>query len=242
MPPPSSRQLHIPPNVSTNLKPMNRSIFAILLVLISCQSQVTKTNEDTKSVISEEISLTPINKNYLNWIDGFPKNIKAYRDQFYTYDNGSFNCSIIDQFYSDFGTNLNTENLVPFDSVMTKNLFGCNESEYGPFKYGYLYSIEKPFMNFYPITVIYYFGVDDRPVLLVLFDSTGIYINSIEVANSYGEGGGCLSSRFINDSTLLRNYEWNEYEIDSLGNDQIGTAYSSEHLIMKKDGTFIVEK
>jgi hypothetical protein len=125
---------------------------------------------------------------------------------------------------------------------MTKSLFGLHESKYGPFTYGYLYSIEKPFMNFYPITVIYYFGVDDRPVLLVLFDSIGQFVNSIEVANSYGEGGGCLSSRFINDSTILRDYEWNEYEPDSLGYDQIGTAYSSEQLIIRKNGTYIVEK
>jgi hypothetical protein len=221
---------------------MIRAILAIFLVLISCQSQVTKTNKDPEPVVTPEITLTPLNKNHLNWIDDFPKNIKAYRSQFYTYDVGSFNCSIIDQFYSDFGTKLNTKNLVPFDSVMTKSLFGLHESEYGPFTYGYLYSIEKPFMDFYPITVIYSFGVDDRPVLLVLFDSIGRFVNSIEVANSYGEGGGCLSSRFINDSTILRDYEWNEYELDSLGYNQVGTAYSSEQLIIRKNGTFIVEK
>ncbi len=221
---------------------MKRALLALFLVLLSCQSQVTKNDKVTKSGISEEISLTPLNKNAFNWINEFPENVKTYMDKFYTKDIGSFNCSIIDQFYSDYGTKLNTNNLVPFDSVMIKSLFGNNESEYGPFLYGYLYSIEKPFMDFYPITVIYYFGVDDRPVLLVLFDSNGLFVNSIEVANSYGEGGGCLSSRFINDSTLLREYEWNEYELDSLGNEQMGTAYSSERLIIKKNGTYIIEK
>ena len=221
---------------------MIRTLIVFSLALIACQSQVSNTNKNPEPSKPEKISAIQINEKQLDWIDEFPMNIKEIRDKFYAYDVGSFNCSIIDQFYSNFGTKLNSTKLTPIDSMMNNNLFGNYESDYGTLSSGYLYSIERPFMNFYPITVINYFGVVDRPVLLVLFNSNGQLVTSIEVANSYGEGGGCLSSSFVNDSTLLRNYEWNEYEIDSLGNDHFEYDSSSELLIIKTNGTYLIQK
>ena len=122
------------------------------------------------------------------------------------------------------------------DAINSRKLFGNSKTGYGIYKNPYLYSIERPIMDFFPITVIQMFGVAERPLILVLYDEKGKYINAIEVADFYGETGGCLNSFFINDSTLIREYEWLEPD----DKDEIATTYRKEKVIIHKNGTYTV--
>ncbi len=124
--------------------------------------------------------------------------------------------------------------LFELDSVSYKKIFGNHKTEYSNFSNAYLYSIEKPKMGFYPITVIQMFGVAESPMMLVLFDKEGNYINAIEVADAYGEEGGCLNSYFVNDSTLVRQYEWNEYDEDYTN--IIATRQKTDTIVIHKNG------
>jgi hypothetical protein len=117
------------------------------------------------------------------------------------------------------------------------SLFGNANSNLINFHNSFLYSIEKPFMHFFPITVIS-FGVVKRPLILVMFDSVGNYVNSIEVADSYGEEGGCLYSAFINDSVMTQMYSWDGIVEDSLGNNKRESIFRKQNVIFKEDGTY----
>lgn len=225
-----------------------RLLFVLMVFLISCSSKTT--NQTDNSVLVDdtliEKKLTEENTNNESWFDNFPDNLKQLENSFVKKDIKSYNCQIINQYYTYFNARerLNTKGLVQIDSLTCKELFGDTESEYGNFCSSYFYSIEKPIMNFFPITLFQMFGVVERPLMLVLFDSNGKYINSIEVADSYGETGGCLSSEFINDSTLIRNFKWTDHAgIDSLGRDIFETTTRKEMVIFDRTGNYrIIEE
>jgi len=196
---------------------------------------VKKTEKITDSIASLN---NPTNKSK-KFYDSYPEVLKKFENKYFKIGIGSFNCSDIKQFYDNEGK-LNTESLFKIDSIVSNKLFGNNKSEdYGTYTGSYLYSLEKPILNFYPITVIRMFGVAESPILLVLFDKNGKYINSIEVAGIYGEIGGCMNSFFINDSTLVR-----EYKLDNLDeNENYYTTKDEDKVIIHKNGTFtVIEK
>ena len=97
-------------------------------------------------------------------------------------------------------------------------------------------------MGFYPIIVIQYFGVVERPLMLVLFDSNGDFVNAVKLADSYGETGGWMKSRFINDSTIIQDFKHDEFGLDSLGNDVFESTYSSGKVVIQNDGKITAEE
>lgn len=140
----------------------------------------------------------------------------TYWDAFVEENLSDYDCESIDQYYEEYGTKLNTSHLAQIDSVTCGRLFGLYKNRHGYFCYCYFYSKDQPINGFYPITVIQQFGVVDRPLVMVLFDESGELRNSVEVANAYGELGGCLSSQRINDSTLIQELSIPEFWIDSV--------------------------
>ncbi len=155
----------------------------------------------------------------------------------------SYECDIIDQYYEDYGTKLNTSGLVQIDSVSCVRLFNQYQNQFGGFCYSYFYSIDQPVNGFFPITVIQDFGVAERPLIMVLFNESGDIVNSIEVADSYGETGGCLSSQRINDSTLIQQGSYPDFGIDEVtGEDVWETEYVKTQITIRSTGEIIEEE
>lgn len=196
----------------------------------------TKNNKIESKVDNQEKTKNIVKDTY----NSYPETLTKLEDKYYKIDLGSFDCAEISQFYNYLGK-LDTKGLFEIDSITGKELFGDNNSEsYGSFSGSYLYSLEQPILSFYPITVIQWFGVVERPMMLVLFDKNGKYVNAIEVADAYGEEGGCLNSYFVNDSTLIRKYEWDNF--DENYEDIVSTEVSTERVVIHKDGSFSVYK
>ena len=216
----------------------SRSIFVIVLLLLFDSCNLKNRNEKYTNNIIVQVE-EPAVKNQYAWIDSFPQKIKSLRDSFYCYDLGkNFRCALIDDFFSNFGTRVVTTGLTKIDSTLSKLFFENSISENDVLRSSYLYSIERPFMDFYPITVINPNPVVERPLTLILFDHNGKYLNSIEVADSYGETGGCLESSFINDSVMVQKFRWDEYDIDSLGNDVFTSSFHTQKVVFNRNGTY----
>jgi hypothetical protein len=214
-----------------------------MVFLFSCspkkENRSDSSNQKSATIVEKELAVEKVDSE--SWIDSFPENIKKLKDSFTGNTSQSFSCGIINKYLVLHGTRerLETKDLVQIDSLTCNNLFGDHESLYGNFCSSYFYSIEKPFLGFYPVTVIQGFGVDERPLMLVLFDSNGKFINSIEVADSYGEAGGCLSSKFVNDSTLIRKFKWDELVgVDSLGVGIMETTTKLDTVIFDRTGKY----
>ena len=77
--------------------------------------------------------------------------------------------------------------------------------------------------------------------MLVLFDSNGKYVNSVGIADSYGQAGGWTKSRFTSDSTLLQHFKYDYYGIDSLGNDIYESTYRHGTVVIHTSGEITVE-
>jgi len=217
------------------------SVLLIFLLFASCHNRPGN-NESIaikKAVMIENSQV--VEKVTDEWVNSFPNNIRKIKSQFKRMNVSKYNCSIIDEFYSDYGTKVDTKDLIQLDSITFSELFGSASKDLEDYCESYLYSIERPFLGLYPITLIKYFGVVERPLMLVLFDSNGKYLNSIEIADSYGETGGCLSSKFSNDSTMIQEFEWYDYGVDSIGNDVWETTYQTQTVIFKRNGEFEIK-
>ena len=218
-------------------------ISLVIILSISCNLKNTHERNLDKMAgakVQDEKSTT---ENQHDWIDSFPSKIKSLRDSFYHFELGrTFLCEFIDEFFFDNGRKVITNGLIPIDSTLCETLFGNVNTkqniDINILCCAFLYSIERPFMGFYPITTINPLGVVDRPLTLILFDANGNFLNSIEVANSYGEVGGCLESSFVNDSTMIQKFRWDEYNEDNLGNGGIESSYHTQKVIFKRNGTY----
>ena len=216
---------------------------------MSCnlKNRDVKYANDTVSITKVRIDETI--ENQYNWIDSFPEKIRLLRDSFYRYDlKKDFHCAFIDEFFYDMGTRVVTTELIPIDSTICKILFENDFSVLDTLGTPFLYSIERPFMSLYPITIINPNSVVERPLILVLFSHNGEYLNSIEVADSYGEGGGCLESRFINDSVMIQTFdngsiigEFENENIGELGVDYFEISYPRK-VTFRRDGTYEINK
>lgn len=175
--------------------------------------------------------------NQTNWPENIYNKIKGIENKFIKKNIRNFNCSDIAKYYFDNGTKINAEGLTQVDSNLCKQLFGSYRGEYCG---SYLFSIGRPIHKFYPITVIKYFGVTETPLIMVLFTEGGQIVNTLEVANLYGEGGECLNSEFINDSTLILTYQWNSFGIDTVTNKDVWESeFLSKQVIITQKGEFI---
>jgi len=235
------------------MKKIISGIFMLVFV-ISCNHKndngkvynITKSGGDTTFEKIDTINtVKQANKDSIKktdkFYDSYPEIIKQFADKFVKTDLGTYQCSEIEKYLN------NQDDLYVIDSIESQKIFGNNKSEnYGSFVGSSLFSIEKPILNFYPITVIQGFGVAERPMMLVLFDKNGKYVNAIEVADAYGEEGGCLSSYFVNDSLLIREYEWDEYgeipskEFDGEYIEIIKKTKVSEQMIIHNNGTVTI--
>jgi hypothetical protein len=122
-----------------------------------------------------------------------------------------YECDFIAQYISG---EKDRAQLAQVDSSICELLFG-DLSEFLKYRNYYLMSIEKPINRFYPITMASFNGVVDRPLQLLLFDSLGNFVNSLQVANAYGESGGCYWSKKYNDSTIMHENKVYEFGVDT---------------------------
>ena len=223
-----------------------RNVFILFSIfLFSCNIRDGRNNSANQSINSDQISNNQTNttlENPFDWIDSFPQKIKLLQKSFYRYGLNSYDCLLIDEFFYDSGTKVNMKDLVQIDTTLCHLLFENAISAHDIICNSYLYSIEKPFMGFYPITVINPLGVTERPLILILFDANGNYVNSIEVADSYGESGGCLKSYFLNDSVLKQEKRWDKYDIDSLDNDVFESSFKFQKVIFSRNGTYQIHE
>jgi hypothetical protein len=178
-----------------------------------------------------------------DWAPGAYSKIKGIEHLFVRSDSKQFDCSELEEFFENNGLIVNTSALTEVDTALCSMLFGDYQNDLGSLCGSFLFSVERKIHDFHPITVFQHFGVVDRPMVMVLCNSRGDIINTLEVANLYGEIGGCLSSEFINDSTLYQTFRWDEYGIDFLSNQEIWerlfllreTTISSVGRILEKD-------
>ena len=210
----------------------------ISVILLSCseKSELSEKVSEAKSIDSTETNAndltTQIKEEQLSWLTNFPDNIKSIENLFDKKDLKRFNCNEVERFIS-YSESPTKEILTEINSNINNVLFGDSSLNFEGF---YLYSIQKPIQSFFPITIINTNGAAERPMLLILFDSTGKYVNAIEVADKYGQIGGCMNSRFINDSTLLMDYTWDNYDEDTLGNENWYTTTDKRKSIIHKSG------
>lgn len=199
-------------------------------------SPSTASEEDENSkMISQEKALLK-----LDWPEELSSQFDSIARLCVRKNLNAYGCEMIEVYYANYGTQLNTSGLNQIDSLTCEKLFQGYQSSYGTFHESYFYSIDKPINGYYPLTMIQYFGVVDRPLMMVLFDSTGRVVNAIEVANSYGETGGCLSTERVNDSTLLQHAAWSEMGIDQeTGEDIFETTYAKTQLVISSSGKVI---
>ena len=220
----------------------NIILVCFLILPISCNLK----NRNDRNSNNIEITKVPIEESVTkkrpDWIDAFPQKIKSLRDSFYNYDlRPNFSSELIDKFVNS-GPRIITAGLTPIDSTIYKLLFEDAVSKQNIDKNifcgAFLYSIERPFMGFYPITIINPMGVVERPITLIIFDTNGNLLNSIAVADSFGEGGGYLESSFINDSTIIQKFRWEEWGVDSLGNYETESSFRTQKVIFNHSGTY----
>ena len=208
-------------------------IFIIILFVTGCHS-ANKINpkEDNSNEGSIVIEGTP---NYIKELESKFENI----EKFFPHKHlKKFDCSLLERY-----VNLNGYGLTKIDSLNCNNVFGSYQNEFGGFNHGYWFSFEGQIHDFYPITILQYIGVVERPLVMVLFDRHGDLINSFPVADFYGESGGCLSSEFLNDSTLVQSYEWHEIGYDAETNKDIKEIeYKTQHLTIMSSGEIEIKE
>ncbi|MCE4566376.1 hypothetical protein INQ51_18800 [Maribellus sp. CM-23] len=178
-------------------------------------------------------------------IEGAPNYFVALQNKFDSIEEffphqhfKKYDCSLLERY-----VNLDGYGLTAIDSLNCHKVFGSYQNEFGGFNQGYWFSFERQIHDFYPITVLQYIGIAERPLVMVLFDKHGDIVNSFPVADFYGESGGCLSSEFLNDSTLLQNYEWHEISYDAETNkDTIEIEYKTQHLTILSSGEIEIKE
>lgn len=208
-------------------------ILIITVFIVGCNSTNKKTQKPEKDLVdSFAIEGTP---NYIEKLEIKFENI----ERLFPYQHlKKFDCPLLERY-----VNLDGYGLTEIDSLNCKNVFGSYQNEFGGFDNGYWFSFEGQIHDLYPITVLQYIGVVERPLVMVLFDRHGNVINSFPVADFYGESGGCLSSEFLNDSTLEQNYEWHEIGYDAETNkDIIEIEYKTQHLTILSSGEIKIEE
>ncbi len=195
-----------------------------------------KSEEHISDSTSEIFSSVEKIEGTLDYISGLNDKFDKIEKYFIPEKLDSYDCSLIDKYFKKKNHELITK-LIKIDSINCEHIFGTYKNDFGDFCSGYWLSYVNQIHNFYPITVIQYYGVVERPIVLVLFDRHGNVVNSLEVAGLYGETGGCLSSKYLNDTTLIRNFEWNEFGVDSITGEELWeTEYSVQHATILSSG------
>ena len=212
-------------------------LYLIIFFLVSC-GQPSSTNDQASSPQTDTFGI--VGNNSLKWADSIYSKFSNFEHSFIKRDLREYSCSDLEPYFYDSGTKIKTDELTQVDTILCKRLFGNHKNEYGDFCGSYFFSIDRPIHNFYPITVIQGFGVAERPIVMVLFNNNGQIVNTLEVADKYGESGGCLSSKFINDSTLIQDFEWPEYGEDSVSGKEIWeTSYLTKQVTITSTGQLI---
>ncbi len=212
-------------------------IISLLIILLNAC-----TSSEKQSIVKLQTT-NENSSNNLGWPPEVYNKIKGIEHLFIKNNVKNFDCADIEKYYYDNGTKVNTEGLTQVNDTLNKRLFGNYSNDKGTFDRCYLFSIEKPINNFYPITVIQYFGVVERPIIMILYDNKGRIVNSIEVADFYGETGGCLKSKFINDTILIQNIRWDDYGLDTLTNQQIfESTFKEQEVTIKSNGEIIFKE
>ena len=212
---------------------MKHLAYIILFLLFSCTSRHDKSSRLSKTIDTANSESNEVSN---DWLNNYPDLLVGLMSSFYKLDLSEYSCEFISPIVADMEDDYKIEKLVQIDSLLANKIFEAKLPEIPYLLDSYLFSIEKPIQGFYPITIINPYGVVERPMILILFNSNGEYVNFIEVADLYGETGGCLSSKFINDSTMIRNYEWYEYVIDSLGNENDEIEYATQEVVISNNG------
>lgn len=207
-------------------------ILIITLITIGCNQSNEKSKIDNGFTDSINFEGTP---NYIEKLENKFKDV----EEFFPYQHlGKFDCSLIEEHIIQ-----DSLELTRIDSINCKKVFGDYKNDFGSFNNGYWISFEGHIHDFYPITVLQYIGVVERPLVMVLFDRHGKVINSFPVADFYGESGGCLTSEFSNDSTLVQSYEWYEFGIDPItGKETQSVEYRTQSLTIFSSGNIEISE
>lgn len=198
-------------------------IIIIFTLFIACTN-----NDDTEfywipnEVIFDVESENIPQEDYPEWIDSLPTNIKNLKSYFVEFDLEEYSTDVYLDIFSDMGTTINTSHLTKLDSTISSQLF-VQQDYKNEFSQSYLYSIEKPRLNFYFITVFRKLTEEEKALMLLLFNSEGKYLNALEVADFDGETSYYLTSKFVNDSTITQKAEhrltYEEYKIELKNNE-----------------------
>ena len=206
----------------------------LLMCVIGCLPQPeADSNPAEVSANNSSFVSVPVASPLKDWPEAVQQKLAFLAPHFLKRDLKGFDCQEIDQFFYDWGTKVNTDELYELKDEEKERLLAGNQQLFGT----YVYGTAVPVNGFYPL-VLLDFGVTENPLLLWLFDETGSFVHSIGVANAYGEGGGCMHSKRINDSTFLQYFSWDEVIIDPEGEeeDQFETTYMEQELIVHRDG------
>ena len=218
------------------------------------QNTISQNTISQDTVSQDTISQDTIHQTYvpsyiIRQTADYPDIIKKHLADFHTFNLTTYSCSYIGTFsYNNDDhnyTHTNINELKFFESIDSTHYTKCKtickaaeEEEILNLNDYYLLSVEKPILGYFPITIFDY-HVSETPMFLILFDKKGKFINGIEVANIYGEGEpGCLNSYFVNDSTLVREYSWDE--LDENENVIENASQRTEKLVIHKDGSFTI--
>jgi hypothetical protein len=218
-------------------------LFLLPVTIISCNQN--KTSEETSTSIiqhsSDSVTESHIAKAWTSdtygWPDKIFEKIKKYETSFIRQNLRSFDCSLLDPYFYDYGK-ITTKGLTEIDSIAANTLFGNYVIDGLRLDGGYFFSIERPIHNFYPITIIKGFGVEGIPLTMILFDENGTIVNTLDVMFMPLEGAsGCMKSRFVNDSTLVQHSEFAYYAgTDSAGNDLWNKSKSRREITIHSTG------
>ena len=214
------------------------------------QNTISQDTVSQNTISQDTIHQTYVPSDIIQQTADYPDIIKKHLADFHTFNLTTYSCSYIGTFsYNNDDhnyTHTNINELKVFESIDSIHYTKCKtickaaeeEEEILNLNDYYLLSVEKPILGYFPITIFDYY-VSETPMFLILFDKKGKFINGIEVANIYGEGEpGCLNSYFVNDSTLVREYSWDE--LDENENVIENAFQRTEKLVLHKDGSFTI--
>ena len=221
------------------MKVLNYWMLVLVLFLNGCGPNINEAEQKKmgdSNLLKVDVPEVDVSNGWSN--DAF-EHIRKIEPLFPLKNHQDFHCSLFSEYRDGNGTKVNTSDLHQVDSSMCLQLFDNYSNDFGYLCGGYLFSIEKSIHDFYPITLIQYFGSSESPLVMILFNSDGKVMNSLVVCSDY-HGEGCLNSSFKNDSTLIRTYEWSEITVGEENEEDIWeTTYMMEEVIITSSGKLL---
>ena len=212
---------------------MKKIIYITLIFICSCTTKSTSENKvSNENIIPNKKDKILSKKSSINT-----------KEKFVKYNLENYNCEELNYFLIKDYDMLDTNLLTLLDSNISTRFDINNSIGYGDYSNFYLYSKDGKLGAFSLITVIGEPTVTEHPLVLLIINKDDSIINSILVANKYRESGGCLTSTFLNDSTLRQEFEWFNPGVNGLtGEDINSTDFLIQEAIISPDGGIKIEE